>query len=269
MAVVGIDLGSQSTKVVILEGDVILGGASLQTGESAETEARMAVQEALRQTGLKREDLKAAVATGTLSVPVTAAVNIAALKQRSAASCIATGAYFRFPQARTVLYIGADSSMAIRLSADGQVEDSVKNERCAVSSGALLDIVSRMLEVPVEELGPMSLQATAPETVSSRCVVFAEGEILSFIHKDPPVPVPDVLAGVHQSIADGLWGMVQKVGVPSELLLCGGVARNVGIVKAIEAHLGKPALVPPHPQYVRALGAALFARQLEQEGLPC
>ena len=266
MAVVGIDLGSQSTKAVILEGDVILGGASLQTGESAETEARMAVQEALRQTGLKREDLKAAVATGTLSVPVTAAVNIAALKQRSEASCIATGAYFRFPQARTVLYIGADSSMAIRLSADGQVEDSVKNERCAVSSGALLDIVSRMLEVPVEELGPMSLQATAPQTVSSRCVVFAEGEILSFIHKDPPVPVPDVLAGVNQCIADGLWGMVQKVGVPSELLLCGGVARNAGIVKAIEAHLGKPALVPAQPQYVRALGAAVFARRMEREG---
>ena len=100
MAVVGIDLGSQNTKAVILEGDEILGGASLETGESAETEARMAVQEALRQTGLKREDLKAAVATGPLSVPVTLAVNIAALKQRSAASCIATGAYFRFPQAR-------------------------------------------------------------------------------------------------------------------------------------------------------------------------
>jgi predicted CoA-substrate-specific enzyme activase len=265
MAVVGIDLGSQSTKVVIVEGDLIVGGASLQTGESAETEARMVVQEALRQTGLKRDDLKAAVATGTLNVPVTAAV-----KQRSAAGCIATGAYFRFPQARTVLYIGCDSSMAIRMSADGQVEDSVKNERCAVSSGALLDIVSRMLEIPVEELGPLSLQATAPEKVSSRCVVFAEGEILSFIHKDPPVPIPDVLAGVNQCIADGLWGMVQKVGVPSELLLCGGVARNVGIVKAIEAHLGKPALVPPQPQYVRALGAALFARRLQQKGsAPC
>jgi len=267
MAVVGIDLGSQSTKAVILEGDVILGGASLQTGESAETEARMAVQDALRQAGLKREDLKAAVATGTLAVPVTAALNIAALKQRSAASCIATGAYFRFPQARTVLYVGADSSMAIRMSNDGQVEDSVKNERCAVSSGALLDIVGRMLEVPVEELGPMSLLATAPETVSSRCVVFAEGEILSFIYKDPPVPVADVLAGVHQSIAAGLWGMVQKVGVPSEMLICGGVARNAGIVKAIEARLGKALLVPAQPQYVRALGAAVFARQMEREGV--
>jgi (R)-2-hydroxyacyl-CoA dehydratese activating ATPase len=266
MAVVGIDLGSQSTKAVILKGDEILGGASLATGESAETEARMAVQEALQQTGLKREDLNAAVATGTLAVPVTAALNIAALKTRSEASCIATGAYFRFPEARTVLYVGADSSMAIRMSADGQVEESVRNERCAVSSGALLDIVARMLEIPVEELGQLSLQATAPERVSSRCVVFAEGEILSFIHKDPPVPVPDVLAGANQCIADGLWGMVQKVGVPSELLICGGVARNAGIVKAIEDRLGKPVLLPKQPQYVRALGAAVFARRMEQEG---
>jgi predicted CoA-substrate-specific enzyme activase len=266
MAVVGIDLGSQNTKAVILEGDEILGGASMETGESAETEARMTVQEALKKTGLKREDLKAAVATGPLSVPVTKAVNITGLTQRSAASCIALGAYFRFPQARTVLYVGADSSMAIRMSADGQVEDSVKNERCAVSSGALLDIVSRMLEIPMEDMGELSLKSTNPQTVSSRCVVFAEGEILSFIHKDPPVPISDVLAGVNKSIADGLWSMVQKVGVPSELLLCGGVIRNVGIVKAIEAHLGKPALVPKQPQYVRALGAAVFARQLLQQG---
>jgi predicted CoA-substrate-specific enzyme activase len=262
MAVVGIDLGSQHTKAVILDGDEIRGGASLSTGETAVAEARMAVQEALRQTGLSREDLTAAVATGTLSVSVVDAVDIEGLSHRSEASCIAMGAHFRFPQARTVLYVGADSSMAIRLSADGQVEDSVRNERCAVSSGTLLDLVSRMLEIPVEDLGPLSLEAAAPETVSSRCVVFAEGEILSFIHRDPPVAIPDVLAGVNQCIADGLWSMVQKVGVPSELLLCGGVARNVGIVKVIEGHLGRPALVPEHPQYVRALGAAVFARQL-------
>jgi len=267
MPVVGVDLGSQSTKAVILEGDEILGGASMQTGESAETEARMAVLEALKQAGLKREDLQAAVATGTLAVPVTAALNIAALKTRSPASCIATGAYFRFPQARTVLYVGCDSSMAVRLSAEGEVEESVKNERCAVSSGALLDIVARMLEIPVEELGPLSLQSTSPQTVSSRCVVFAEGEILSFIHKDPPVPVADVIAGANQCIVDGLWGMVQKVGVPSELLVCGGVARNAGIVKAIEARLGKPVLLPKQPQYVRALGAAVFARQVARGGV--
>jgi predicted CoA-substrate-specific enzyme activase len=267
VAVVGIDLGSQHTKAVILEGDEILGGASLQTGESAETEARMTVQEALRQTGLTREDLTAAVATGTLSVPVTAGVNIEGLSQKSEASCIAVGAHFRFPQARTVLYVGADSSMAVRMTESGQVENSARNERCAVSSGALLDITSRMLEIPIEELGPLSLQATDPVTVSSRCVVFAEGEILSFIHHEPPYAVPDVLAGVNQCIADGLWGMVQKVGIPGELLICGGVARNAGIVKAIETRLGRPVLVPEHPEYVRALGAAVFARMQQPVGV--
>ena len=270
MAVVGIDLGSQHTKAVILEGDEIVGGASLSTGESAETEARMAVQEALRQTGLEREDLTRAVVTGSLSTPVTAGVNDELITQRSEASCVAMGAHFRFPQARTVLYVGCDGSIAIRMSEDGQVEASVRNERCAVSSGALLDIVSRMLEIPIEELGPMSLQSTTPETVSSRCVVFAEGEILSFIHRDPPASFPDVLAGVNQCIVDGLWGMVQRVGVPSELLLCGGVARNAGIVKAMEANLGRPVLVPAQPQYARALGAAVFAQRIQEEvGAPC
>jgi activator of 2-hydroxyglutaryl-CoA dehydratase len=129
MAVVGVDLGSQSTKAVILEGDEILGGASLATGESAETEARMAVQEALKQTGLKREDLKAAVATGTLAVPVTAALNIAALKTRSPASCIATGAYFGFPQARTVLYVGCPSPFGVSFDTRYRARPSGRAER--------------------------------------------------------------------------------------------------------------------------------------------
>jgi predicted CoA-substrate-specific enzyme activase len=266
MAVVGIDLGSQHTKAVILDGDEIVGGASLSTGETAETEARMAVKEALQHAGLERGDLTGAVLTGSLSTPVTEAVGEPAIEQRSEASCIATGAHFKFPQARTVLYVGCDSSMAIRLSEDGQVEEAVRNERCAVSSGALLDIVSRMLEIPIEELGPMSLESTTPETVTSRCVVFAEGEILTFINRDPPASFPDVLAGVNQCIADGLWGMVQRVGVPSELLLCGGVARNVGFVKVMEGLLGRPALVPEQPQYVRALGAAVFAQGISQNG---
>jgi (R)-2-hydroxyacyl-CoA dehydratese activating ATPase len=263
MAVVGIDLGSQHTKAVILEGDEIVGGASLSTGETAETEAGLAVREALEMAGVERDDLTAAVVTGTLSTPVTAAVGNDAIQQRSEASCIATGAHFKFPQARTVLYVGCDSSTAMRLSDDGQIEESVRNERCAVSSGALLDIVSRMLEIPIEDMGELSLQSTTPETVTSRCVVFAEGEILGFINRNPPASFPDVLAGVNQCIADGLWGMLQRVGVPSDVLLCGGVARNAGFVKAIEDHLGRPVLVPAQPQYVRALGAAVFARGID------
>jgi predicted CoA-substrate-specific enzyme activase len=261
MKVLGIDLGSHSTKVVILGGDTVLGSVSLQSSESAETEVRMAVDEAMRQSKLTPDDIAASVVTGTVNVPV-----LGNAKQRSASSCIATGAHFCMPQARTILYVGGDSSLAMRLSPDGQIEESVRNDRCAVSSGALLDVVSRMMCIPVDEFGPLSLQATQPVTIASRCTVFAESEILTFIHGDPPVPAPDVLAGVHHSIIDGLWGMVQKVGVPSEFMLCGGLARNVGIVKAMEERLGKPVLVPPQPHYVRALGAALFARRMAEQG---
>ena len=119
-------------------------------------------------------------------------MNIAALKQRSEASCIATGADLPLSPGADGPYIGADSSMAIRLSADGQVEDLVKNERCAVSSGALLDLVSRMLEIPVEELGPMSLQATARDVSSG---ARSSPKVNPVLHpQDPPAAVPDVLA---------------------------------------------------------------------------
>jgi len=261
MKVIGIDLGSLSTKAMLLDGDQVLGSITLQSGESAETEARMAVDELLGQAGLTRDNIASAVVTGTVNVPLTSMV-----KQRSVSSCIATGAFFQMPQARTILYVGGESALAVRLSADGQIEESVRHDRCAVSSGALLDVVSSMLCLPVEEFGALSLQATRPVSIASRCTVFAESEILTFIHSDPPTPLPDVLAGVHNAIVDGLWGMVQKLGVPGEFMLCGGVARNAGIVKAMQEHLGKPVLVPPQPQYVRALGAAVFAGQIAEQG---
>lgn len=259
MHVIGLDLGSHSTKAVLLKGDTVLGSVSLQSGETAENEARLAVDEVLSKTGLTRANIAVSVVTGTVNVPLAADI-----RSRSASSCVATGAHFLMPQARTVLYVGGDSAQAIRLSPDGQVEESVRNDRCAVSSGALLDVVSRMLCIPVDDFGRLSQQATNPVTLASRCSTFAESEILTFIHKEPPEPVPDVLAGVHSSIIDGLWGMVQKMGVPGEFMLCGGLARNIGIIKAMEARLGKPVLVPPQPQYVRALGAALFARHLAE-----
>src|SRR5512137_2789591 len=159
MAVAGIDMGSQSTKVVILEDNRILAAVTLKTGESGESEARQAMEEALRQAHLKLEDLKGVVSTGAgrMSVPF-------ARKQRSTVSCLARGACFLYPQARTVLDAGAESSTAIRLSADGTVEDAAGNDKCAVGTGVFLDTVSRMLRIPLAELGAESLKATNAET---------------------------------------------------------------------------------------------------------
>jgi (R)-2-hydroxyacyl-CoA dehydratese activating ATPase len=249
-------MGSQSTKVVILEGDRVLAAVTLQTGESGESEARQAMDEALRQAHLKLEDMQNVVSTGAgrMSVPF-------ARKQRSTVSCLAKGAHFLFPQARTVLDAGAESSTAIRLSAEGNVEDSAGNDKCAAGAGVFLDTMSRMLRIPLAELGAESLKATNAETLSSTCAVFAESEVVSLVHRNPPVPVANILAGIHESMAARLFALAQRVGMPSEVVMSGGVSRNSGIIRAMEAKLGKPVLVPEDPQMVGALGAALLAQE--------
>jgi len=242
--------------VVILEGDRILAAVTLQTGESAENESHQAMEEALRQAGLKLADIKSVVATGVGrgSVPF-------ARKQRSIMSCLAKGAYFLFPQARTVLDAGAESSTAIRLSDEGSVADTASNDKCAAGAGVFLDTMSRMLRIPVGELGPESLKATHAQTLSSTCAVFAESEVVSLVHRNPPVPVANILAGIHKSMVDRLFALALRVGIPSEVVMCGGVSRNIGIIRAMEARLGKAVLVPAKPESLGGLGAARFAQE--------
>jgi predicted CoA-substrate-specific enzyme activase len=258
MAVAGVDVGSQSTKVVILEGDRILAGVTLKTGESGESESRQAMDEALRRARLKLEDMKSVVSTGIGRMSV-----LFAHRQRSTVSCVARGACFFYPRARTVLDAGAESSTAIRLSADGTVKDVANNSKCAAGTGVFLDTVSRMLRIPLAELGAESLMATSAETISSTCAVFAESGVVSLVNRDPPVPVANILAGIHEWMAARLFGLAQRVGMQPEVLMCGGVSKNSGIIRAMEAKLGKQVLVPEEPQIVVALGAALVA----QEGL--
>jgi predicted CoA-substrate-specific enzyme activase len=256
MAVAGIDMGSQSTKVVILEGDRVLAAVTLHFGESGDSKARLAIEEALRQARLKLDDMRSVVATGAgrMNVPF-------AQKQRSTVSCLAKGAWFLHPQARTVLDAGAESSTAVRISAEGAVEDSASNARCAAGSGGFLDTMSRMLRIPVVELGAESLKATRAEALSRTCAVFAESEVVSLVHRDPPVPIPEILAGIHQSVANRLLGLAQRVGMNFDVVMTGGVSRNAGVVRAVETKLGRQVWVPEEPEIVGALGAALAARQ--------
>jgi predicted CoA-substrate-specific enzyme activase len=261
MRTAGIDMGAQSTKVVILEDARILAAVTLKTAESADREALQAMEEALRRAGLTRDDVEAIVATGAGRTSVAFA-----RKQRSIVSCLASAAHFLYPQARTVIDGGAESSTAIRMSADGTVENSVTNDRCAAGAGVFLDTMSAMLRIPLGELGPVSLKATRAVAIGSKCAVFAESEVISLVHEDPPVPVANILAGIHESMADRLFGMAQRVGMQPEVVMSGGVSRNVGIVRAMEARMGRPVLVAEDPQVMGAFGAALIAWQGSARG---
>ena len=171
--------------------------------------------------------------------------------------CHAKGAHWLFPSARTVIDIGAESSKVMRLNEDGGVEDFAGNDKCAAGTGIFLDTMAKAMEVPVEEAGELSLNYTEKARISSMCAVFAESEVVSHIHRG--TSRNDILAGIHESIADRVFGMSNRVGIKDDVVLTGGVALNIGMVKALEEKLERKIYVPEDPRITGALGAALIA----------
>jgi activator of 2-hydroxyglutaryl-CoA dehydratase len=124
-----------------------------------------------------------------------------------------------------------------------------------------MDNMSQMLRIPLAEMGDVSLKATSAEPISAKCAVFAESEVISLVHGAPPVPIANIVAGIHESMVDRLFALAQRVGMQPEVVMTGGVGKNRGVVRAMAARLGRPVLVPEDPQIVGALGAALAAQQ--------
>jgi len=253
MLVAGVDVGARNISVVILQDSDILSYYILSSGEEGGTASRRAVEEAIKKTSLRFTDLEHVVSTGCgrSSVPF-------AKRQSTEVVCQARGAFWLFPSTRTVINLGAESSRAIRVGETGKVEAFVKNDKCAAGSGQFLETMSKVLEVPLELMGELSLRAEGWEEVSSICAVFAESEVISHIHRG--VPKDRILAGVHKAVADRIMEMVGNMGLKSDVVATGGVAKNKAIVKELESKTRLSITVPPEPQIVGALGAALFAR---------
>ena len=161
---------------------------------------------------------------------------------------------------RTIIDIGGQDSKAISLDADGVIRDFAMNDKCAAGTGKFLEVIADLLEIPIEDLGEVSMGATRPVSIASTCVVFAQSEVVSLIaRKESPA---DILAGIHRSIASRVITMARRVGVDRVVVFDGGPAKNTGLRAAIEAELGHPVVVPRHPQLVVALGAALVAADM-------
>jgi len=253
MVFAGIDIGSLATKVVIIDDEKILSTNTLITGEEGAVIAKEAIDEALKKAELSFDRLENIVATGygRKSVPF-------AKKYKSEMLCHAKGAYMLFKSARTVIDVGAESSKVISLNEDGGVKDFAGNDKCAAGTGIFLDTMAKAMEVPIEEVGELSLKYKEKAQISSMCAVFAESEIVSHVHRG--TPRNDILAGIHESIADRIFGMSNRVGINSDIIMTGGVAKNIGMVKALEEKLELKIHVPEDPQITGALGAALIAQ---------
>jgi (R)-2-hydroxyacyl-CoA dehydratese activating ATPase len=254
MLVAGIDVGSLSAEVVILEQESIRTYVILPTGSNSKIAAEKAMEAALGQAGLQLSDLEYIVATGygRISIPF-------AQKRITEITCHGRGAYFLNPAARTVIDIGGQDSKAIRLTDQGKVLDFVMNEKCAAGTGRFLEVMAQALEVELSGLAQLSRKAARSIPISSMCTVFAESEVVSLIAEG--LPPEEIALGLHDSIAERTAGLVYRIGLEQEVIMTGGVAKNSAVVHALGEKLKVRILVPEEPQIVGALGAALLARE--------
>jgi benzoyl-CoA reductase subunit A len=255
MITLGVDIGSLTGKALVLEDNQILAWHLIPTGpDSVETGTRVCAA-ALAKAGLEMEQMDFIVSTGYGRIVIPFAH-----KNVSEISCHAKGTHWFFPEARTILDMGGQDCKAIRCDSDGKVLDFLMNDKCAAGAGRSMGIVAELVKVPLEELGPLSLQATSPVEISSTCVVFARSEILAALRQG--ASKPDVLAGACAALCNRVGGMLRRVGVEEQFVITGGIAKNAGVVRRLEEQLGLSAHVCFEPQIVGALGAAIFGREL-------
>lgn len=252
MYTLGIDIGSSSSKAVIMkDGKEVISSAVIQVGTGTSGPDRV-MEKVFEDIDLTPENIRFTVATGYGRFSVEKAD-----KQISEISCHAKGIFFLHPEARTIIDIGGQDAKAIRLDAKGNIGQFVMNDKCAAGTGRFLDVMSRVLEIPLSEMGNVHFDATEWAFVSSTCTVFAESEVISLLSQG--VSRENIVAGVHQSVASKACSLVYRVGVNDDIVMCGGVAQNPGAVDAIRKQLNKPVIVADNPQVTGALGAALFA----------
>lgn len=250
----GIDSGSTSTDAVIMNADrKILGRAIIPTGAGAVNTASRALETALSEAVLHKEDLSAIVSTGygRTTIGIDGAEDVTEI------TCHAKGAVYLDPEARTVIDIGGQDSKVISIDEQGHVLNFVMNDKCAAGTGRFLEQQARALELSMPEMSRRGLEWKKDINISSMCTVFAESEVVSLVAQN--VDTADIIHGLNKAIASKTAGLAARVKKQPGYILTGGVAKNEGVVKCLEEKLGAPVFVSPDAQLCGAIGAALIA----------
>ena len=249
----GVDVGSTQTKAVIIDEDRrIVGQSLLDTGANVIQAAQSSYVAALEEGGIDEEEVEYVVGTGYGRYRVTFGNT-----QVTEISCHGRGAVHLFPDTRTVVDMGGQDTKAISVNAQGEIVDFCMNDKCAAGTGRFLGAAAAALDIPLDDLGTVSLRSDRPIKISTTCTVFAESEVLAWIGKGKKIE--DILWGVHKSIASRSASLMRRVGIDDEVTFTGGVSLNEGMVKALEERIGTKLNISDDCHYMGALGAALFA----------
>lgn len=255
MIVAGCDVGSLTGKAVILNDGDILSYSIVPTTPKPERTARNAMDEALQKGNLVLEDIEYIVGTGYGRVRIPFANS-----EISELSCHGKGAHSLEPSVRTIIDVGGQDCKVIKVDKAGKILDFAMNDKCAAGTGRFLEVMAKTLELKLEELGPISLEAKSQAKITAQCSVFAETEVVSLMADG--IEVADIVAGIHDSIASRIMSLVYRVGLEKELTITGGVAKNIGVVAYLEKRLGVTTTkLSVDPQLMGALGAALTAKE--------
>ena len=251
----GVDVGSTQTKAIIFSDNAakeIVARALVDTGANVRKAAELAFHEACHAAGIHAGDVGFVVGTGYGRYRVSFGH-----AQMTEITCHARGAHFVFPGTRTVIDMGGQDSKAIRVGEAGEVLDFVMNDKCAAGTGRFLANAADVMGISLEEIGPLSLRASRPVKITTVCTVFVESDILSYLSQEKKPE--DILGGVHLAIAKRTLSLARRIPIDPEITLTGGVARNLGMVHALEEVLGRRLQVSPEAHFIGAIGAALFA----------
>lgn len=252
----GVDSGSLTAKAVIMDGRrQVIAENVVQLDYVSQKAVEMAMNNALVSSGLDRQNISYTVGTGYGRRKLDFAD-----KAITEITCHARGANYVYPECRMVIDIGGQDSKVIALDDKGNVINFAMNDRCAAGTGQFLEVMARALGFELQQIGELSIKAKKKLEVSSMCVVFAETEVISLVADGNDKN--DILGALHDSIARRVAGLVGRVGLVKPVIMTGGVAKNIGMVKALERVLNISMHVPRDPQIIGAIGAAIIAQDL-------
>lgn len=252
MFTLGIDIGSTTSKCVILKDGKDIVGTSIVTAGTGTIGPMQALEAVWVSSGLSQKDITYTMATGYGRKMFAAADG-----ELSELSCHGKGVYHLFPNVRTVIDIGGQDAKVMALGEDGRMISFMMNDKCAAGTGRFLDVMSGILQLDISELESEAAKAQKPVKISNTCTVFAESEVISQLASG--VEIPNLVAGICESVAGRVASLAKRIGIKEAVCMSGGVARNGGVRKAMEKELGVSIEYSPMAQLTGALGAALFA----------
>lgn len=249
----GLDVGSTASKCVIVNAQGQIVAKGLHKSGAGTAGPRTCVNEALAQVGASSVDDMAATCTTGYGRHLESWANM----QVSELSCHAKGAARLFPGVRTVIDIGGQDAKVLSLTENGKLSEFVMNDKCAAGTGRFLDVMATVFGCTVDDLSDLDGQSTEVAPISSTCTVFAESEVISKLAAG--TPIPNIVAGVHESVVDRTYGLAKRAGITPAVAMTGGVALNAGLRERLQNRIGQPILTSDIAQFIGAYGAALNA----------